>query len=628
MGLTDDRHRLVGIGFCTKGIVRDLSRNEPAVIGRQADCAVAIVRASDGAAGPISRCHAVVENAPDAGWRIRDGGSTNGTALLRQGIPPTVRLQSAQWYPLESGDVIELAGSPDYQFVFQTVPARASAGGGGTQLLLRTNTRAVQQLVDGQAVAMTEIGRGGARIGRQVNGGLWLEPADTTWNGASTMLHLSVAKGVVAATTQVTGARINQRPLQPGVSVALRDKDLITIDGEPGVSFLFLDPGAVETRSLSDLLLGADRVTFGTAPDNSCRLGDPSISRHHALVWREADQLRVRDLGSANGTVVDERRIFDDTTLTAGSRLWFGRLPFVVDAACWNSSPPRQMAIDIRFAKVSVQIAGKLRLREVSVSIAKGEMVGVLGPSASGKSTLLRALAGQQRIVGGDIYVNGRSIGSAEGGRSWFQSVLGFGPDTREVGFVQQIDLLQPDLTVKEILQFAGRQMGLAAAEAGDRANWAGEMCNLGTLLDRVALSGNGQMNLSGGQLKRVCVALEVLRQPRVLVLDEPTTGQDPKNTNDLMNLFRRLAQEDVTLLMSTHDLRNLALFDKVIVLCLGHLAYFGSPDAFPAHFGASSAEEVYESLPDREDRLSEAEGLASAYRAQPLYQKLCGVDE
>src|SRR5438045_2508625 len=96
MALTDDRHRLVGIGFCTKGIVRELPRNEPAVIGRQADCAVAVGRVSDGAAGPISRNHAVVEHAPDAGWRIRDSGSTNGTALLPQGIPPTVTLQSAQ----------------------------------------------------------------------------------------------------------------------------------------------------------------------------------------------------------------------------------------------------------------------------------------------------------------------------------------------------------------------------------------------------------------------------------------------------------------------------------------------------------------------------------------------------
>ena len=129
---TDDRHRLVGIGSCTKGIVREITKGEPAVIGRQADCAVAISRASDGGAGPISRYHAVVEHTPDAGWRICDSSSTNGTALLRQGIPPTVRLQPAQWYPLESGDVLELAGSPDYQFVFQTLPGRSSAGAGGT----------------------------------------------------------------------------------------------------------------------------------------------------------------------------------------------------------------------------------------------------------------------------------------------------------------------------------------------------------------------------------------------------------------------------------------------------------------------------------------------------------------
>ena len=141
---------------------------------------------------------------------------------------------------------------------------------------------------------------------------------------------------------------------------------------------------------------------------------------------------------------------------------------------------------------------------------------------------------------------------------------MGFREETYEVGFVQQIDLVQPGLTVREILEFAARHMGLQAAEAEQRAAKAGELCNLGPLMDRVAQLGNGQLNLSGGQLKRVCVAIEVLRQPRILVLDEPTTGQDPKNTDDLMNLFRSLAQDRVTLLMSTHDLRNLALFDKV----------------------------------------------------------------
>jgi len=191
---------------------------------------------------------------------------------------------------------------------------------------------------------------------------------------------------------------------------------------------------------------------------------------------------------------------------------------------------------------------------------------------------------------------------------------------------VQQIDLLQPELTVREILQFAARQMGLPAAEARARADRAGELCNLGTLLERTAISGTGAMNISGGQLKRVCVALEVLRQPRVLVLDEPTTGQDPKNTDDLMRLFRRLAQEGVTLLMSTHDLRSLAYFDKVVAVTLGHVAYFGPPEGLTRHFATSTAEDVYSLLPDREDRLAEAAALADAFKKTGLHREHCGA--
>jgi ABC-type multidrug transport system ATPase subunit len=282
--------------------------------------------------------------------------------------------------------------------------------------------------------------------------------------------------------------------------------------------------------------------------------------------------------------------------------------------------------VDIRFIDVSVELAGKLRLHGVSMGVKQGELVGLLGPSASGKSTLLRALAGHLRMAGGDIYINGRSV-SRGGSGQWHRGLLGFGPDTNDVGFVQQIDLIQAGLTVREILQFAARQMGLGAAEARERSEKAGQQCNLGPLMDRVAISGNGQMNLSGGQLKRVCVGIEVLRGPRVLVLDEPTTGQDPKNTKDLMDLFRRLTRDGVTVLMSTHDLGTLDNFDKVTALCLGHLAYFGPPAGFAPYFNAESAEAVYASLPDREERLPDAARLAQEFKASPQYRKYCGGD-
>jgi ABC-type multidrug transport system ATPase subunit len=124
--------------------------------------------------------------------------------------------------------------------------------------------------------------------------------------------------------------------------------------------------------------------------------------------------------------------------------------------------------------------------------------------------------------------------------------------------------------------------------------------------------------------LKRVCVAIEVLRQPRILLLDEPTTGQDPKNTDDLMRLFRSLAQQGVTLMLSTHDLRNLIIFDRVAALCLGHLVYYGPPSSFASYFGAATAEDVYAALPDREERLPEAESLASRFRATAYYRQYC----
>ncbi len=292
------------------------------------------------------------------------------------------------------------------------------------------------------------------------------------------------------------------------------------------------------------------------------------------------------------------------------------------------AAPPVAPALDVRFVDVSVDIAGKRRLHDVSLGAGHGELIGLLGPSASGKSTLLKALSGAQTIAGGELYVNGRPMRQHQGRWNWFTSLMGYEGDTYEVGFVQQIDLIQPDLTVREVLEFAARHMGLAVDAARRRATEAGDLCNLGALMDRVALLGNGRMNLSGGQLKRVCVAVEILRQPRILLLDEPTTGQDPKNADDLMRLFRSVAQQGVTLLMSTHDLRNLVVFDKVAALCLGRLVYYGPPTSFASYFGKATADEVYDSLPDREERQAEAEALAARFRQTDLYRRHCEAGE
>ena len=519
------RLRIVGIGRCTKGLHHELTSGDAIVLGRHRDCTVAITRTladEDGAL--VSRHHVVIDSDAGLGWCVYDNSSANGTRLLKRGVPPAILLEPGERHPVGPDDVIELAGSHEYQFVCQ--------------------------LAD-----VTHVDSGET---------LRLHGLPSTGNRAS------------------------------------------------------------DVRRLSDLLLGADHVTIGTAPDNVCRLVDPSVSRHHAVVSRRGSDLWIRDVGSTNGTAVDGILVTSDRRLAEGSMVRFGRLGFVVDAGCSLSTALPSVSLDVRLVDVTVEIAGKPRLRSVTLGINAGEMIGVLGPSACGKSTLLKAVAGQQPLAGGAVYINGRAIGSSDQRARWLASLLGFRGDTHDIGFVHQIDLLPPELTVHEILTFAARQMGLTAHRAGERVARAIGVCNLEPLRHRVVQLGDGQLNLSGGQLKRVCVALEVLREPRILVLDEPTTGQDPKNTDDLTRLFRALTQDGVTVLMSTHDLRNLALFDKVVALCLGYLVYYGPATSFAAHFGKASADEVYASLPDRDDRLPEAASLAAAFRRTPLWTELC----
>jgi ABC-type multidrug transport system ATPase subunit/pSer/pThr/pTyr-binding forkhead associated (FHA) protein len=631
---TSERLRLAGIGKCTKGIARTLTPGEAVVIGRHADCTlVCRVPADVSEAGMVSRQHAVVEQSPDGGWCVYDTGSTNGTLVLRGGIPPSIVLQPGIHYSIRSGDVIELAASADYQFaleaVLSDVPPPDPRIDGRTERLIASARASLQILRNGFAVDVIEADEHGVTIG----GGSFALPGsrarlsvDGLAPGAHATVTLQRADAVLRADSR-TVLR-NLEPVLPQSIVALRDKDLISFPDAPDVSAMFLDPRRVHERNLSDLLADADRITIGTASSNSCRLIDPSLSRAHAEIWRDGAELFVKDLGSRNGTTLNGRRMFDVERIEKGNRLTLGRLPFVADAPCWDASLPVAPAIDVRFVHVCVDIAGKRRLHSVSLGVGHGEMVGLLGPSASGKSTLLKALSGEQRIAAGEMYVNGRPLRPNEGRWNWFSSLMGYRGEAYEVGFVQQIDLIQPDLTIREILEYAAQHMGLTGDAARTRAANAGTMCNLGPLMDRVAILGNGKMNLSGGQLKRVCVAVEILRRPRILLLDEPTTGQDPKNTDDLMKLFRTVAQSGVTLLMSTHDLRNLAVFDKVAALCLGRLVYYGPPSSFASYFGAHSAEEVYESLPDREERHEEARALADRFKETVQYRQYCEVPE
>ncbi len=181
-------------------------------------------------------------------------------------------------------------------------------------------------------------------------------------------------------------------------------------------------------------------------------------------------------------------------------------------------------------------------LRGIDLNIEKEEFVVISGPSGSGKSTLLNIIGGLDTPSGGSVELEGNIITSMEEGElALFRR--------ENVGFVFQAYNLIPVLTVKENIEYVMRLLGFAP-EACER-----RVLEVAKELDIDAYLGKFPDHLSGGQQQRVAVARAVASKPKLILADEPTANLDTKNGEKLMELMRRLNEEEkVTILFSSHD--------------------------------------------------------------------------
>jgi ABC-2 type transport system ATP-binding protein len=211
-------------------------------------------------------------------------------------------------------------------------------------------------------------------------------------------------------------------------------------------------------------------------------------------------------------------------------------------------------------------------LHGVDARLAGGEVTGILGPSGSGKTTLLRALVGGQVVRSGAVTVLGRPAGS---------------PDLRRrVGYMPQSPSVYPDLSVAENVRYFARLRG-----ARDAAREAARVLTA-TGLDAVA----GQLagDVSGGQLSRTSLACAMVGDPEVLVLDEPTVGQDPVLREELWGWFRRLAGNGRTLLVSSHVMDEADRCDRLLLLRQGSVLAHDTPAAVKAMAGTDDLDEAF----------------------------------
>ncbi len=208
-------------------------------------------------------------------------------------------------------------------------------------------------------------------------------------------------------------------------------------------------------------------------------------------------------------------------------------------------------AVDARSLRVS---RGRgVVLHDLTFTLAGAQVVGLVGPSGCGKTTLMRSMAGAQRFAG-ELTVLGRPAGE---------------PSLRhEIGYAAQSAAVYQDLTVEENLRYFAR---VIEAPPGD-VDRVLEQVDLAPLRSRVV------GRLSGGQRSRVSLGVALLGSPRLLLLDEPTVGLDPVLREQLWSLFRRLAGDGLTLLVSSHVMDEAERCDELLVLRDGALLAQGSP--------------------------------------------------
>lgn len=237
-----------------------------------------------------------------------------------------------------------------------------------------------------------------------------------------------------------------------------------------------------------------------------------------------------------------------------------------------NDESPAVVVDDLHVTRGSREV-----LPGISLSVPRGQVVGLLGPNGGGKTTLLRSIVGVQIIAGGTVTVLGEPAGS---------------PGLRSrVGYVTQDASVYTDLTVRANLNYFAALVGAPRADV-DRVI---EVVDLGAEVDsRVD-------RLSGGQRSRVSLGAALVGSPELLILDEPTVALDPVLRRDLWALFRRLAEEGTTLLVSSHVMDEATRCDRLLLLREGRLLADDSPDGLLARTGTSNAEEAFFALIEAE---------------------------
>ncbi|HEY2578784.1 MAG TPA: FHA domain-containing protein [Streptosporangiaceae bacterium] len=454
------------------------------------------------------------------------------------------------------------------------------------------------------------------RIGRDPGSDIVVDEPRVSWqhallasDGDSWMLLDADSKNG----TFIGPDRVSQVPITGDCVVRLGHPDdglaiscslSIPLVPSPGGPSVVSQPPAPPRPPSAVLSLRTTVLRIGRAPDNDVVVPDLSVSRYHAKLRKTGlGDYEITDLDSHNGTYLNGQRITAAARVTEADLVGVGPATFRL---CGEELQEFIDTGDVSLAARDLTVTlpgGEVLLDHVSFPLGERCLLGVIGPSGAGKSTLLGALTGMAPANGGGVFYDQRDL---------YQH---YAELRHRIGLVPQENILHTQLTAQRALRYAAELRFPRDTSKAERQRRIAEV------LAELALTthaGTRTSAMSGGQQKRVNVALELLTRPSLLFLDEPTSGLDPGLDKSVMEQMADLAHDGRTVIVVTHSVANLGLCDRLLVLVPGgKLAFFGPPADGLRHFGKPGWAEVFQAFEAEPGR-----DWAGEYRRSPYYQR------
>lgn len=409
---------------------------------------------------------------------------------------------------------------------------------------------------------------------------------------------------------------INNTIITPQEGHHLQNGDEIKVGQNPQnwVIITYYDPGSAHPTkkpTQCSISLKNRSVLLGRDPTATLQLDAPTVSRRHATIDQDGQGNYIIHDYSTNGVFVNGQKVTEAAFLSPGATVRIGSYTLVLqgdDLVLVDQGENIRLDAEQLVRVVEDKKKRKITiLNNISLPIEPGQFVALVGGSGAGKSTLLKTLLGIEPTTSGTVYLNGEDLRK------------NFNIYRTQIGYVPQFDIVHKDLTVAEVLFFAAKLRLPPDIDLEQVIEKTLKQVELSERQDTLV------KDLSGGQLKRVSIGVELLADPKLFFLDEPTSGLDPGLDKKMMQLLDKLAQEGRTVILVTHATTNITLCDRLVFLGKGgNVCYFGTPHEATQFFQVNPDDfaDIYIKLESQESVNQEAERFRQSQYYQDYIEK------